>query len=71
MRTRHIRSKNSTTMIYFAKTFVLSPERETLHQWLRKILKKNTRQQEFTTDIAVDKDIPKVEANEETEQSSL
>ena len=50
------------------KTAVLSPERETLHQWLEKDLeKKNAQPLEVITNKAVDKDIPKAEANEETE----
>jgi len=50
------------------KTAVLSPERETLHQWLEKDLEKEIMQPlEVIRNKAVDKDIPKTAATVETE----
>jgi hypothetical protein len=50
------------------KTAVLSPERETLHQWLEKDLEKEIIQPlEVIRNKAVDKDIPKTAATVETE----
>jgi hypothetical protein len=50
------------------KTALLSPERETLHQWLEKDLEKEIMQPlEVIRNKAVDKDIPKTAATVETE----
>jgi len=50
------------------KTAVLSPERETLHQWLEKDLEKEvTEPLKVIRNKPVDKIIPKTEATEETE----
>jgi hypothetical protein len=50
------------------KTALLSPERETLHQWLEKDLEKEIMQPlEVIRNKAVDKDNPKTAATDETE----